>query len=253
MDFRIDFRNNNQIRPLSVELGIVSEADGSCRFSQGQTSVIVSIYGPSTPKYGRLEEFDKASLEVEYNIPCGNSLSGPMETVAASFLKSSIQNCITLTEFPRQVIVVRVTVLRDDGSVLSTALNACSLALVDAGFPMRAIPTSITCVLSSMDYSPKEGDKAESKSALYVLLDPTQKEEHDSVAHFLGTFVSWDKSRLGSMDNTTESRLLAVESSGSFSPEQLMAAMEIGSTAAEIIKTFMRKLVENRSHDKLLG
>jgi len=252
MQFRRDFRNNNQIRPCSAELGLLSEADGSCRFSQGQTSVIASIYGPSTPKYARLEEFDKACLEVEYSIPCGNSLSGPLETVAVSFLKSSISSCIALTEFPRHVIVVRVTVVRDDGCILSVALNACALALVDAGLPMKAIPMSISCILSSKSAT-LDADDAVNKTPEWVIqLDPIAREEQEALASFQGTFVSWGRGCGESgLADETGSRLLAAECTGTFTSEQLIAAVSVASTAAGVIKAFMRKLVENRSYNTL--
>ena len=39
-------RKNEAIRELSCELGLISESIGSCRLQQGNTSVIVSVYGP---------------------------------------------------------------------------------------------------------------------------------------------------------------------------------------------------------------
>ena len=40
---RSDFRNANQIRPPSCSLGQVTEANGSCQFSQGNTEAIASV------------------------------------------------------------------------------------------------------------------------------------------------------------------------------------------------------------------
>jgi ribonuclease PH len=40
---RPDFRNANQIRPPSCSVGDVTEANGSCHFSQGNTDAIASV------------------------------------------------------------------------------------------------------------------------------------------------------------------------------------------------------------------
>ena len=40
---RPDFRSANQIRPPSCSLGEVTEASGSCHFSQGNTEAIASV------------------------------------------------------------------------------------------------------------------------------------------------------------------------------------------------------------------
>ena len=42
----VRLRKNEAIRELSCELGLISESIGSCRLQQGNTSVIVSVYGP---------------------------------------------------------------------------------------------------------------------------------------------------------------------------------------------------------------
>lgn len=43
-------------------------------------------------------------------------------------------------------------VFQEDGSRLSSCINACSLALADAGIPMRGVVTCVTC--SSVDGRP---------------------------------------------------------------------------------------------------
>ena len=46
MEFRrIDSRKQYEMRPYAVELGISKEADGSSRFSQGDTEILATITG----------------------------------------------------------------------------------------------------------------------------------------------------------------------------------------------------------------
>ena len=42
----VRLRKNEAIRELSCDLGLISDSIGSCRLQQGNTSVIVSVYGP---------------------------------------------------------------------------------------------------------------------------------------------------------------------------------------------------------------
>jgi ribonuclease PH len=74
-------------------------------------------------------------------------------------------------EFPRAVISVVVQVIEDSGSLLSVAINATTLALMDAGVPMLSVVTSSTCALL-----PDGG----------LFLDPSRTEEEvqiQSISH----------------------------------------------------------------------
>ena len=50
-------------------------------------------------------------------------------------------------DYPRAVISIVVQVLEDNGSILATAINAVTLALMDAGVPMRSVVTASTCAI----------------------------------------------------------------------------------------------------------
>jgi exosome complex component RRP46 len=53
---------------------------------------------------------------------------------------------VVLTDsFPRAVISIVVQVIEDDGSLLAVAINAVSLALMDAGVPMVSVVTATSC------------------------------------------------------------------------------------------------------------
>lgn len=144
------------------EIGLINEANGSARFQSGETIVLASVYGPSQPRYLRHEELDKATLEVNYSIAAlpggGGWLSNNADTIrsereGARIIRQSLLSCIDLNASPRMLIVINVTVQRNDGSTLSTAINACSLALIDSGIPMLYFPMSI-----SYAYTNKENE-----------------------------------------------------------------------------------------------
>ena len=53
--------------------------------------------------------------------------------LGAKFIRDSLISSLQLQEYPRKIIVIKVCVLRDDGAMFAVALNAASLALMNAG------------------------------------------------------------------------------------------------------------------------
>lgn len=98
----------------------------------------VTITGPTQPKYSRHEKFNVATIDLDFSIlgsaGAPNSSSSRFSRNAQIFLTKSLQSCIQLDKYPRQVINIHVCVIKNCGGLLSTALNACVTALIDAGF-----------------------------------------------------------------------------------------------------------------------
>ena len=78
------------------------------------------------------------------------------------YLRNAIEGIILAALHPRTSIQVIVQVLSEDGSLLSAAINATCLALLDAGIASKSIIGSVTCAVST------DGT---------LLLDPDTKEE----------------------------------------------------------------------------
>ena len=67
-----------------------------------------------------------------------------LEQELSSQLQASISAAVPLQTYPKHWIVVHVTILQDDGSVLSACTTAASLALVDASVEVYDMITSST-------------------------------------------------------------------------------------------------------------
>ena len=63
---RLD-RGDLALRRLGCEVGMVNEASGSARYSQGDTVVVAAVYGPGQPKFLRHEHRDGLCIEVSYS------------------------------------------------------------------------------------------------------------------------------------------------------------------------------------------
>lgn len=64
-------------------------------------------------------------------------------------IRQTFAPAVLLESFPRAVISIVVQVIEDNGSVLSVAINAVALALMDAGIPMVSVVTSASCAIFS--------------------------------------------------------------------------------------------------------
>lgn len=227
---RKDLRTPLQSRPFSVELGVVLEADGSAQIAMGNSRVVASVIGPTQPKYGRHEVFDRATIDIEVELPSGSASNGldlmQQKRSCESFLKESLATCVDLKRFPRLLILLKVLVVNNDGSILSAALNACILSLLDAGLPMHFVPNAVS--LASVV------DPVDSTTAL--VLDPSVEEELTASASY--TFTVKPQS-FGS-ENSSEGELIASESSGNFNMTALNEAISLALQTSQQLQVTMR-------------
>ncbi|MES1910018.1 MAG: hypothetical protein MHM6MM_002684 [Cercozoa sp. M6MM] len=147
-DTRADGRKKRESRPLTCELGVLARADGSCRWRNGDTEVVCSVTGPIADA-PRREQIDGARLQVTWSRASGTS-SG--DEVACEYAIENTLKTVVMRELhPRCVVAIAVQVVRDDGALLSCALNACVGALMDAGVPLRGVIGAATAGLDEDD------------------------------------------------------------------------------------------------------
>ncbi|MGC9072219.1 MAG: exosome complex exonuclease Rrp41 [Acidilobus sp.] len=142
---RLDGRLPDETRPVDVNVGVLSNADGSALVSYGKTKVIAAVYGPREPPQRYTLLPDRASLFVRYHMApfSTEERKSPAPTRREIELSKVIREAlepVVLTEhFPRTAIEVYVEVLQSDGGTRTASITAASVALADAGIPMRAL------------------------------------------------------------------------------------------------------------------
>ncbi|CAK4716742.1 hypothetical protein LEN26_020253 [Aphanomyces euteiches] len=219
---REDGRLVQEIRPLSCEQSLLNRADGSARFSLGTTSVLASVNGPAAAKIRRQEKVSCASLEVTFKAEKGAPTARDKEYEA--ILRQTFEPIIYLENFPRAVISVTVQVVEDDGSLLSVAINAMNLALLDAGIPMRCLVGAVTC--SILD----DGQ---------FCLDPSLTEAEAAVASVTSACA-------GNNDG-----ILTSLTTGVLSESHYFACSEICRRAVDSVLSFVRISQETKFRSKL--
>ncbi|MEM7826707.1 MAG: exosome complex exonuclease Rrp41 [Candidatus Aenigmatarchaeota archaeon] len=146
---RLDGRRTDEMRNIVAKAGVLKRADGSGYFEFGSTKAIAGVYGPRrVPRF--LEESERSVLNVVYYMapfstrercsPVPSRRSREISLV----IKHALESVIFLEEFPKTIIDVYVEILQADASTRCAAINAASIALADAGIPMRDLVASVS-------------------------------------------------------------------------------------------------------------
>ena len=141
---RIDGRRPNEMRKLKCEVGLVQDADGSAIVEQGYTKVLVTIYGPHECKLKSQRNNEKAVICCSYkkaSFSTGTRLkqliSDSRSTEISVMIQNTFEAAVLLEKYPKSQIDINVQVLQGDGGERCVAINATTLALINAGIPMR--------------------------------------------------------------------------------------------------------------------
>jgi polyribonucleotide nucleotidyltransferase len=160
---RIDGRKLDEIRPLFAEVGILPRVHGSAIFQRGETQVLstVTLGSPGMEQYlDTMEETGRKRFMHHYNFPpfSAGEVSplkpvGRREIGHSALVERGLLPLIPDKEsFPYTIRVVS-EVLSSNGSTSMASATASSLALMDAGVPIKKPAAGIAIGLAS------EGDK----------------------------------------------------------------------------------------------
>ncbi|MEB3861407.1 MAG: exosome complex exonuclease Rrp41 [Desulfurococcales archaeon] len=142
---RLDGRRPDEMRPIKMEVGVLDNADGSALVEFGRTKVLAAVYGPREPVQKYIVIPDKAVLRVRYHMaPFSTSerkspAPSRREVELSKVIREALEPVVLTDQFPRTAIDIFIEVLQADGGTRTTGLTAASLALADAGIPMRAL------------------------------------------------------------------------------------------------------------------
>jgi len=140
---RLDGRAFDQIRSIKIQAGVLERADGSCYLEQGNNKVLAGVYGPRECLPRHMQDPYKAIIKYRYNMAPfsveDRKRPGPDRRSAEISMVSrqALERSVFLEYYPRTSIDVFVEVLQADAGTRTAALSAASVALADAGIPMR--------------------------------------------------------------------------------------------------------------------
>lgn len=151
---RLDGRRPHELRHIQCKLGVFEQPDGSAYMEQGNTKVLAAVYGPHQAK-GKKTESNDVIINCQYsqatfstaerkNRPRGDRKSQEFKM----YLQQALSAAIKSELYPRSQIDVYVEVLQADGANYAVALNAATLALIDAGICLNELIVACTASLS---------------------------------------------------------------------------------------------------------
>ncbi len=154
---RVDGRRMDEIRPLTAEVGLLPRVHGSGMFTRGQTQVLTSATLGTLDEAQMLDGIDNETEKRymhHYNMPgysTGEAKSarspGRREIGHGALAERSLVPVLpSAEEFPYAIRLVS-DVLSSNGSTSQGSVCGSTLALMDAGVPIKAPVAGISCGL----------------------------------------------------------------------------------------------------------
>jgi len=167
---RQDGRKFDELRSVKIDVGVLSNADGSAYIEQGKNKILAAVFGPREmhPKHLALQ--DRMVLRCRYHMaPFSvqerkSPAPSRREIELSKVIREAIEPSIFIDNYPRTGIDIFIEVLQADGGTRCASISAASLAVADAGIPMRDLVSSCaagkvedTVILDLMDTEDKMG------------------------------------------------------------------------------------------------
>lgn len=184
-------RGAEDIRPIFLQPGLVSQANGSAYIETENTKLACAVYGPRQSKTTTYSERGRLNVEVKFApFSCVRRrapLRDAEDRAVAIAIHQSIVSSICLELFPKSTIDVFIVVIENDGieGCIASGSIAASTALADAGIEMLGLVASCSAGV--------RGDE--------IRLDPVEKE----VAAADGTVILACMPALSSVTNVYQS------------------------------------------------
>ncbi|UCD95951.1 MAG: exosome complex exonuclease Rrp41 [Candidatus Bathyarchaeota archaeon] len=152
---RTDGRKLLELRPTKIEVGVLSNADGSAYIEQGKNKILAAVYGPKEVHPKHLELPDRSVLRCRYHMApfSVDERKSPApsrrEIEISKVIREALEPSIFLEYYPRTAIDLFIEVLQAHGGTRCASLTVASLALADGGIPMRDLTAA--CASGKVD------------------------------------------------------------------------------------------------------
>jgi len=203
---RSDGRKVNETRKVTIKTGVLKNADGSAYIEFGGNKILAGVFGPRDVHPKHMSNPDTGILRVRYHMEPFSvderkkPAPSRREIEISKVIKEALEPAVMLEQFPRTAVDVFLEVLQADGGTRCAALDAASVALADAGIPMR----DLVCACAS------------GKAADTLILDVNNEEDQ-----------AWQADMpIGYMPNLGQITLLQLD--GVLTPDEFKKCIEIG-------------------------
>jgi exosome complex component RRP41 len=168
---RLDGRKLDELRPIKMEVGVLDKADGSAYVEHGKNRIIAAVYGPREAHPKHIALADRAVIKCRYHMaPFSveerkSPAPSRRELELSKIIREALENSVMSEVYPRTSIDIFIEILQSDGGSRCAGITAASLALADAGVPLREIVAACAAckidgkvALDASDIEDKQGD-----------------------------------------------------------------------------------------------
>ncbi len=146
---RLDGRDKTELRPIKIEVGVIKNADGSAYIEWGNNKIFAAVYGPREVHPHHLAKPDRGVLRVFYRMATFSVFDrkrpapGRREKEISMIITDCIEPVLFLELYPGTAFEVFIDVIDADGGTRCASTTVASLALADAGVPMKSLVTAV--------------------------------------------------------------------------------------------------------------
>jgi exosome complex component RRP41 len=146
---RLDGRDKTELRPIKLEVGVIKNADGSAYIEWGNNKIFAAVYGPREVHPHHLAKPDRGVLRVFYRMATFSVFDrkrpapGRREKEISMIITDCIEPVLFLELYPGTAFEVFIDVIDADGGTRCASTTVASLALADAGVPMKSLVTAV--------------------------------------------------------------------------------------------------------------
>jgi len=221
---RTDGRRPDEMRPIKMEVGILKNANGSAIVEMGKTKVLTAVYGPREMHPRHLALPDRTVMRVRYHMtPFStddrkNPSLSRREIEISKVIREALEAAVLAETFPRTTIDVFSEVLQADAGTRLVALMSASLAVADAGIPMRDLIAGV----------------AVGKADGTLVLDLNEEED------------MWGEADMPIAMMPSLSQVTLLQLNGNFTPEEFRAAIQLASKGIEELYKLQKETLTSK-------
>jgi len=229
---RPDGREKEELRKIEAKVGVIKRADGSAMFTFGGSTAIAAVYGPRTLHPQHLQDPETGVLRCYYDMttfsvserkrPGPNRRASEISFVTTKALQPAIQ----IENFPNTAVDCYIMILQADASTRCAGINAASLALANAGVPMKELVSAVSIG--------KTGD--------HLVVDVSKEEEDFTVMKDGKEIKAATDIPFAIMSRSEKISLLQLD--GKINPEDLKEAIQLAKRACKKIAEIQKKALK---------
>ena len=221
---RCDGRKVDEPRRVMIKAGVLKNANGSAYIEFGENKILAGVFGPRDVHPKHMANTDTGILRCRYHMsPFSvterkNPAPSRREIEISKVIKEALEPAVILNQFPRTAVDVFIEVLQADGGSRCAALDAASVALADAGIPMRDMVSAI----------------AAGKVADTIILDVNNEEDQAGQADM----------PVGYMPNLDKVTLIQLD--GILSPEEYNKCVDTAIKGCKLVYEIQKKALTDK-------